>query len=96
MFHNLLNKKPPFSGIFKRDIYEDEFREIEKNSQGRRGRGRCFGEVVNKTLGCIFDSILSDCGLITGWWNDGYRILIEMPEKHKFMTWSACPHCFSV
>ena len=43
----------------------------------------CFGEVVNKTLGCIFDSILSDHELITGWWNDGYRILIEMPEKAK-------------
>jgi ATP-dependent Lhr-like helicase len=41
----------------------------------------CFGEVVNKTLGCIFDSILSDHELITGWWNDGYRILIEMPRK---------------
>jgi len=41
----------------------------------------CFGEVVNKTLGCIFDSILSDHELITGWWNDGYRILIEMPKK---------------
>jgi ATP-dependent Lhr-like helicase len=43
----------------------------------------CFGEVVNKTLGCIFDSILSDHELITGWWNDGYRILIEIPEKAK-------------
>lgn len=43
----------------------------------------CFGEVVNKTLGCIFDSVLSDHEQITGWWNDGYRILIEMPEKAK-------------
>lgn len=41
----------------------------------------CFGEVVNRTLGSIFDSILSDHELITGWWNDGYRILIEMPRK---------------
>jgi len=41
----------------------------------------CFGEVVNRTLGCIFDSILSDQEVITGWWNDGYRILIEMPRK---------------
>jgi len=41
----------------------------------------CFGEVVNKTLGSIFDAILSDHELITGWWNDGYRILIEMPRK---------------
>ncbi|MCK5563452.1 hypothetical protein KAI30_04700, partial [Candidatus Bathyarchaeota archaeon] len=44
----------------------------------------CFGEVVNRTLGCIFDSILSDHELIIGWWNDGYRILIEMPRKAEF------------
>jgi ATP-dependent Lhr-like helicase len=37
----------------------------------------CFGEVVNSTLGGIFDAILSDREIITGWWNDGYRILIE-------------------
>ena len=41
----------------------------------------CFGEVVNRTLGCIFDSVLSDHELITGWWNDGYRILVELPRK---------------
>ena len=41
----------------------------------------CFGEIVNRTLGCIFDSVLSDRELITGWWNDGYRILIETPRK---------------
>ena len=41
----------------------------------------CFGEIVNRTLGCIFDTVLSDRELITGWWNDGYRILIEMPRK---------------
>ncbi len=41
----------------------------------------CFGEIVNRTLGSIFDSILSNRELITGWWNDGYRILIEMPRK---------------
>ena len=41
----------------------------------------CFGEIVNRTLGCIFDSLLSDKELITGWWNDGYRILIEMPRE---------------
>ncbi|MDI6847191.1 MAG: hypothetical protein QMD23_03560, partial [Candidatus Bathyarchaeia archaeon] len=41
----------------------------------------CFGEIVNRTLGCIFDAILSDRELITGWWNDGYRILIETPRK---------------
>jgi len=41
----------------------------------------CFGETVNRTLGCIFDAKLSDRELITGWWNDGYRILIETPRK---------------
>jgi ATP-dependent Lhr-like helicase len=41
----------------------------------------CFGELVNHTLGCIFDAILSDRNLIIGWWNDGYRILIEMPRR---------------
>lgn len=41
----------------------------------------CFGEIVNKTLGCVFDAVLSDKEMITGWWNDAYRILIEMPRK---------------
>jgi len=41
----------------------------------------CFGEIVNRTLGSIFDAVLSDQELIVGWWNDGYRILIEMPAK---------------
>jgi ATP-dependent Lhr-like helicase len=41
----------------------------------------CFGETVNRTLGCIFDAVLSDEELIVGWWNDGYRILIEAPRK---------------
>jgi ATP-dependent Lhr-like helicase len=41
----------------------------------------CFGEVVNRTLGSVFDPILSDRELIVGWWNDGYRILIEAPRK---------------
>ncbi|UCE95948.1 MAG: DEAD/DEAH box helicase [Candidatus Bathyarchaeota archaeon] len=41
----------------------------------------CFGEVVNRTLGSILDAILSDQELIVGWWNDGYRILIEAPRK---------------
>ncbi len=41
----------------------------------------CFGEVINRSLGCIFDSVLSDKELITGWWNDGYRILIEMTRE---------------
>ena len=41
----------------------------------------CFGEIVNRTLGCVFDTVLSDRELITGWWNDGYRILVETPRK---------------
>ncbi len=41
----------------------------------------CFGEVVNRTLGSIFDSILSDHELVVGWWNDGYRVLIETPRQ---------------
>jgi len=41
----------------------------------------CYGETVNRTLGAIFDAVLSDHELITGWWNDGYRILIETPRK---------------
>jgi ATP-dependent helicase Lhr and Lhr-like helicase len=41
----------------------------------------CFGEVVNKTLGGIFDAVLSEREVITGWWADGYRILIESPRK---------------
>jgi len=41
----------------------------------------CFGEVVNKTLAGIFDSVLSEREVITGWWADGYRILVETPRK---------------
>jgi len=41
----------------------------------------CYGEVVNRTLGAVFDAVLSDHELIIGWWNDGYRILIELPRK---------------
>lgn len=40
-----------------------------------------FGERVNRTLGCVFDAILSDHDLIYSWWNDPYRILIEAPRK---------------
>ncbi|MEM2105433.1 MAG: DEAD/DEAH box helicase [Candidatus Bathyarchaeia archaeon] len=40
-----------------------------------------FGEIVNRTLGSVFDSVLSDRELIVGWWNDGYRILVEMPRS---------------
>ncbi len=41
----------------------------------------CFGEIVNSTLGGVFDALLSDKEVIVGWWNDGYRILIETTHK---------------
>jgi ATP-dependent Lhr-like helicase len=41
----------------------------------------CFGEIVNCTLGGVFDLILSDREIIIGWWNDGYRLLIEMSRN---------------
>jgi len=41
----------------------------------------CFGETVNRTLGGIFDAVLSEKEIIAGWWTDGYRILIETPRK---------------
>ncbi len=41
----------------------------------------CFGEIVNRTLGGVFDTVLSDQEIIIGWWNDGYRLLIE--ARHK-------------
>jgi ATP-dependent Lhr-like helicase len=41
----------------------------------------CFGELVNKTLAGIFDATLSEREVITGWYADGYRILIEMPRR---------------
>jgi ATP-dependent Lhr-like helicase len=41
----------------------------------------CFGETVNATLACIFDAVLSDRDMITGWWHDAFRILIEVPRK---------------
>jgi ATP-dependent Lhr-like helicase len=41
----------------------------------------CFGEIVNRTLGGIFDSVLSGREAITGWWTDGYRILLETTHK---------------
>ncbi|MCW3982155.1 MAG: DEAD/DEAH box helicase [Candidatus Bathyarchaeota archaeon] len=48
----------------------------------------CFGELVNRTLGSIFDAILSNHELIAGWWNDGYRVLIETPRKLNGKTLS--------
>lgn len=40
-----------------------------------------FGERVNRTMGCVFDAILSENDLIYTWWNDPYRILIEAPRR---------------
>jgi Lhr-like helicase len=52
----------------------------------------CFGELVNKTLGGIFDSVLSEREVISGWWTDGYRILIEAPKKlNKIRARRSCP-----
>ncbi len=51
----------------------------------------CFGELVNKTLGGIFDSVLSEREVISGWWIDGYRILIEAPRKLNKMEISELP-----
>jgi ATP-dependent Lhr-like helicase len=41
----------------------------------------CFGEIVNRTIGGVLDSILAEKEVISGWWTDGYRILIEAPRK---------------
>jgi ATP-dependent Lhr-like helicase len=41
----------------------------------------CFGELVNRTLGCVFDAVLTEKEVIVGWWNNGYRILVETPRK---------------
>jgi len=38
----------------------------------------CFGDAVNRTLGYIFDHMLSNDGLIRNCWSDGYRVLIEL------------------
>lgn len=54
----------------------------------------CFGEVVNRTLAGIFDSVLSTHEIITGWWADGYRILIESPRKLSQREISELPKMF--
>ena len=51
----------------------------------------CFGEIVNRTLGGIFDSVLSEREAITGWWTDGYRILIETTHKLSKMEIEGLP-----
>ncbi len=37
----------------------------------------CFGEAVNRTFGYVLDEVFSEKGVLSRWWNDGYRILIE-------------------
>ncbi|MGZ4850651.1 MAG: DEAD/DEAH box helicase, partial [Candidatus Bathyarchaeia archaeon] len=54
----------------------------------------CFGEIVNRTLGGIFDSILSEREAITGWWTDGYRILLETSHKLSKQEISGLPKEF--
>lgn len=57
----------------------------------------CFGELVNRTLGCIFDAVLTDKEIIVGWWNDGYHILIETPRKlTQQAIQNACKYMFSL
>ena len=51
----------------------------------------CFGEIVNRTLGGIFDSVLSEREAITGWWADGYRILLETTHKLSKIEISGLP-----
>ena len=51
----------------------------------------CFGEIVNRTFGGVFDSILSEREAITGWWTDGYRILIELTHKLSRQEVEALP-----
>ena len=51
----------------------------------------CFGEIVNRTLGGIFDSVLSEREAITGWWTDGYRILLETTHKLSRMEIEGLP-----
>lgn len=38
----------------------------------------CFGEAVNRTLGYVFEEILSRRGIVRNVWADGYRILLEL------------------
>ncbi len=45
----------------------------------------CFGEAVNRTLGYVFEELLSRDGLIRLWWMDGYRILFELTVDTKEM-----------
>jgi ATP-dependent Lhr-like helicase len=37
-----------------------------------------FGEIVNNTLGEVYEELLSRKSLVRQWWSDGYRILLEL------------------
>jgi ATP-dependent Lhr-like helicase len=37
-----------------------------------------FGETINKTLGEVYEELLSREGIVRQWWADGYRILLEL------------------
>jgi ATP-dependent Lhr-like helicase len=37
----------------------------------------CFGDGVNRTIGCLLEQVFSQEGSLRGWWGDGYRLLIE-------------------
>ena len=51
--------------------------------------------ISQQDLGGIFDSVLSEREVISGWWTDGYRILIEAPRKLNKMNSPNCPKHFS-
>jgi ATP-dependent Lhr-like helicase len=38
----------------------------------------CFGDGVNRTIGCLLEQTFMQEGIIRGWWGDGYRLLIEL------------------
>jgi ATP-dependent Lhr-like helicase len=40
-----------------------------------------LGDRINQTLGELFEEILLRDGLIRNWWNDGYRILLELATE---------------
>jgi ATP-dependent Lhr-like helicase len=40
----------------------------------------CLGEAVNRTFGYVFEEVLSRRGLLTRWWMDGYRLILELAK----------------
>lgn len=37
----------------------------------------CFGDRANRTIGCLLEQVFSQEGSLRGWWDDGYRLLME-------------------